>query len=316
MNRGGFVKSISVVTPCYNEEGNVSALCRAVKEVFDDLPEYSYEHIFIDNASHDGTVEILKQIAKTDKHVKIIVNARNFGHLRSPYHALFQASGDAMILMAADFQCPPSLVKDFVRKWEEGYKIVAGVKKKSEENAVFHLFRSMYYRLLGRLSETELVPNFTGYGLYDRQVVEILRSLADPYPYFRGLLAEVGFEIAQVEYVQPARQRGVTGNNFYALYDTAMLGFTSHSKVPLRLAAMLGFLSSGLCFLAGLFYFAYKLIYWHSFSVGIGPMVLGLFFIGSVQLFFLGVVGEYVGSIHTRVLNRPLVIEKERINFD
>jgi polyisoprenyl-phosphate glycosyltransferase len=306
---------ISIVTPCYNEEANVEDLYRAVRQVFDDLSGYTYEHIFIDNASGDKTVEILKNIAKEDKRVKIIVNARNFGHLRSPYHAIFQAHGDAVIIMAADHQDPPPLVREFIKKWEEGYKAVVGVKKNSQESPVLFALRSAYYRVLGRLSETELILDFTGYGLYDRQLIDVLKSLDDPYPYFRGLIAEIGFETAKIEYVQPQRKRGITKNNFYSLYDTAMLGFTSHSKVPLRLAAMLGFLSSALCFLAGLFYFLYKLLYWQSFSVGMGPIAIGLFFIASVQLFFLGIVGEYVGSIHTHILKRPLVVEKERINF-
>jgi glycosyltransferase involved in cell wall biosynthesis len=309
------MKLISVITPCYNEEANVEELYEAVKRVFDDLNEYTYEHIFIDNASRDNTVKILKGIAEQDDRVKIIVNARNFGHIKSPYYAIFQAKGDAVIVMAADHQDPPDLVKEFIKKWEEGYKAVVGVKKDSDESPILFAIRSTYYRVLGRLSETELIMDFTGYGLYDRRIVDILKSLEDPYPYFRGLIAEIGLDTAKIEYVQPQRRRGITKNNFYSLYDTAMLGFTSHSKVPLRLAAMFGFLSSALCFLSGLFYFIYKLLYWQSFSVGMGPIVIGLFFVASVQLFFLGIVGEYVGSIHTQVLRRPLVVEKERINF-
>jgi polyisoprenyl-phosphate glycosyltransferase len=309
------MKLISIVTPCYNEEANVEDLYRAVRQVFEDLSGYTYEHIFIDNASGDKTVEILKKIAKEDKRVKIIVNTRNFGHIRSPYHAIFQAQGDAIILMVADHQDPPHLIKEFIEKWEEGYKAVVGVKKNSQESPVLFAMRSAYYRILSRLSETELILDFTGYGLFDRKIIDILRSLDDPYPYFRGLIAEVGFECAKVEYFQPQRTRGITKNNFYTLYDLAMLGFTSHSKVPLRLAAMLGFLCAAISFLGSLFYLGYKLIYWDTFSVGMGPVVIGLFFIGSVQLFFLGIVGEYVGSIHTKVLKRPMVVEKERINF-
>jgi glycosyltransferase involved in cell wall biosynthesis len=309
------LKLISVVSGCFNEEQNVRDLYEQVKQVFADLGEYSYEHIFIDNASEDKTVEVLKDIAKNDKRVKIIVNARNFGHVRSPYHALLQAEGDAVVSMASDLQDPPPLIKEFIKKWEQGYKVVVGVKKESRESAVLFAMRSVYYRILGRFAETELIRNFTGFGLYDRQLVDILKAQDDPYPYFRGLIAEIGFESAKIEYIQEKRKRGITKNNFYTLYDLAMLGFTSHSKVPLRLATMMGFLSSAVCLFAGLFYLCYKLFYWYSFDVGFGPVVIGLFFVASVQLFFLGIVGEYVGSIHTQVLKRPLVVEKERINF-
>lgn len=215
----------------------------------------------------------------------------------------------------ADLQDPPQLIKEFLKKWEEGYKIVVAVKKKSEEPRAIFALRSLYYRVLNRLSDTDLVEDFTGYGLYDRKVIDIINSLDDPYPYFRGLIAEIGFEQARIEYLQRTRKKGFTKNNLFTLYDLAMLGLTSHSKVPLRLATMVGFLSSAVCFLSGLFYFIYKLLYWQSFSVGMGPIVIGLFFVASVQLFFLGIVGEYVGSIHTQVLKRPLVVEKERINF-
>jgi polyisoprenyl-phosphate glycosyltransferase len=309
------VKRITVVSGCFNEEHNVKDLYEQVKQVFADLEDYSYEHIFIDNASNDRTVEILKDIARNDEKVKIIVNTRNFGHIRSPYYALLQAQGDAVISMASDLQDPPFLIKEFLKKWEQGCKVVVGVKKESQESAVLFALRSAYYRVLAQLSETELILNFTGFGLYDRQVIDILKTLDDSYPYFRGLIAEIGFESATIEYVQPKRKTGITKNNFFTLYDLAMLGFTSHSKAPLRLATMLGFLSSALCMLAGLFYLGYKLVYWYSFDVGLGPLVIGLFFIASVQLFFLGIVGEYVGSIHTQVLKRPLVVEKERINF-
>jgi polyisoprenyl-phosphate glycosyltransferase len=309
------MKLISVVTACYNEEENVEALYKAVKRVFEDLDGYTYEHIFIDNASKDRTVAILKGIAQEDNRVKIIVNNRNFGHIRSPFHGLMQSKGDAVISVVADFQDPPGLIKDFIASWEEGYSCVLGVKTQAEENRVIYLLRSLYYRVLNSLSDSEQVENFTGFGLYDKRVIDILRSLDDPYPYFRGLIAELGFESAKIEYVQPARRRGITKNNFYTLYDMAMLGLTAHSKVPLRISTMVGFIGSGISLLVTLFYFAYKLLYWTSFSVGQGPLVIGLFFFASVQLFFLGIIGEYVGSIHTQVLKRPRVVEKERINF-
>lgn len=308
-------KLISVVTACYNEEENVDALYDAVKKVFARLKQYRYEHIFIDNCSSDGTVAALKKICSRDKNVKVIVNARNFGHIRSPYHALIQAKGEAVISLVADFQDPPELIPELVVKWEQGYKIVAAVKQNSEESAVFFAVRRFYYWIITGLSDVELIKNFTGFGLYDKKVIDVLRSLDDPYPYFRGLISDIGFEPALVPYTQPRRRRGITKNNFGTLYDMGMLGITTHSKVPLRLAAMLGFLLSALCFLVAAGYFVYKLVFWQNFSVGIAPLVIGFFFIASVQLFFIGIIGEYLGNIHTQVLKRPRVVEKERINF-
>lgn len=310
------MKLISVVTPCYNEEENVELLYEEVKKVFRGLKDYTYEHIFMDNASKDRTVSILKEIAKRDKNVKIIVNARNFGNIRSHFNGMLQAKGDAVISMAADFQEPPQMIVDFIKKWEEGYKKVVGVKIGSKESFLMLTIRKMYYRTISRLSDIELIKDSTGFGLYDKRVIEILREIKDPYPYFRGLTADIGFETARIEYVQPSRKRGITKNNFYALYDMAMLGITNHSKVPLRLVAMLGFSMSALSLFVAFGYFIYKVIYWESFTVGIAPIVIGLFFFSSVQLFFLGIVGEYIGSIHTQVLRRPLVVEKERINFE
>lgn len=307
---------ISVVTPCYNEEENVEELCRQVRDVFATFPDYSYEHIFIDNASKDRTVEILKRLAKEFPFVKIIVNARNFGHIRSPYYGLLQAKGEAVVLMVCDLQDPPGMIRDFIQKWEEGYKVVLGVKTQSKETPAMFLVRKMYYEFIGRLSEIELTKNNTGFGLYDKRVIEVLREVNDPYPYFRGLISEIGFESAKIEYTQPARVRGFTKNNFYTLYDIALLGITNHSKVPLRLAAMLGFVMSAVSLLIALGYFVAKLIYWDHFSLGIAPLVIGLFFFSSVQLFFIGILGEYIGSIHTQVMKRPLVTEKERVNFD
>jgi glycosyltransferase involved in cell wall biosynthesis len=309
-------KLISIVTPCYNEEENVAELYRQVQQVFATLPDYRYEHIFIDNASRDRTVEILKGIAAADRNVKIIVNSRNFGHIRSPYHALLQAQGDAVILLVADLQDPPPLIRDFIETWEKGYKIVLGVKTQSKETAAMFLVRKIYYDFIGRLSEIELTKNNTGFGLYDKKIIEILRGINDPYPYFRGLVSDIGFESAKIEYTQPARKRGITKNNFYTLYDIAILGITNHSKVPLRIATMLGFCMSALSLLLAMGYLIAKLIFWTQFSIGIAPLVIGLFLFSSVQLFFIGIIGEYIGSIHTQVLHRPLVIEKERINFD
>jgi glycosyltransferase involved in cell wall biosynthesis len=279
------------------------------------LPEYTYEHIFIDNASSDETVKILKGIAEGDKRVKIIVNSRNFGHIRSPFHGILQAGGEAVISLVADFQDPPSMIVEFLKKWEEGYKIVVGVKTGSKESKIMFRIRKLYYYLIRSLSDIDQIKNFTGFGLYDQTVIGILRTIDDPYPYFRGLIADIGFTICKIGYTQPARKRGLTKNNFYTLYDMAMLGITNHSKAPLRLATMLGFFVAAASILFALIYFIYKLIFWSSFTVGIAPLVIGLFFFSSVQLFFIGIIGEYVGAIHTQVQKRPRVIEKERINF-
>ena len=309
------MKEISIVTSCYNEEENVELLYKQIKEVMAAIKGYTYELIYIDNHSTDNTVSILRKIAKSDKNMKVIINTRNFGHIRSPYYGILQSSGDMVVYVASDLQDPPSLIPEFIHKWEEGYKVVMGVKTSSKENHIFSWFRTFYYRMLQRLSEIRLVENATGFGLYDREVIEKLRSLNDPYPYFRGLVADLGYEIATVPFVQPPRKHGITKNNFYTLFDMAMLGFTNHSKVPLRMATMLGFVTAVLSALIGLFYFVYKLINWQNFSLGLAPLSVGLFFFSSVQLIFLGVIGEYIGAIYTQVLKRPLVVEQERINF-
>jgi glycosyltransferase involved in cell wall biosynthesis len=309
------LKLISIVTPCYNEEENVEDLHAQIVQIMSELPGYDFEHIYIDNASTDGTIPILRRLAAADSRVKVILNARNFGHIRSPFHGILQARGDAVICMASDFQEPPILIKEFVKKWEGGFKAVLGVKTRSKETRLMFLLRRLYYRVLRKLSEVPLIENFTGFALYDQQVVQVLRQIDDPYPYIRGLIAEIGFETAKVKFVQPRRKRGITKNNFYTLYDMAMVGFTSNTKIPLRLATILGFITAAVSFLIGLFYFVYKLIYWNSFTTGLAPLVVGLFFVGGVQLFFLGIVGEYIGAIYTQVRHRPLVVEKERINF-
>lgn len=309
-------KNISVLTPCYNEQDNVEELCSQVRKVFADLPQYEYEHVFIDNASTDKTVDILRKIANQDKHIKVIVNIRNFGHIRSPFYGIIQCKGDAVISLVADLQDPPELIKDFLAKWEEGYQIVVGVKNQSEENPIMFLIRKLYYKLISRFSETEQINNFTGFGLYDQKFIEILRNLNEPYPYFRGLISELGFNRYEVTYIQPRREHGKTKNNFYSLYDIAMLGFVNHSKVPLRLASFIGFSVALVSLIAALIYFIYKIAFWDRFSLGTAPLVIGLFFFSSVQLFFIGIIGEYIGAIYTQVKKRPLVIEKERINFD
>lgn len=305
---------IGIVTPCYNEEQNVEELARRVRDVMQAESGYRYQHTFIDNASTDSTVEVLRGMAAADPNLRVIVNARNFGHIRSPYHGILTARGRAVIFLACDLQDPPEMLTQFLRKWEEGFKVVVGVKTGSEEAKPMFLLRKFYYSVIARFAEVKLIKNFTGFGLYDRLFIQKIRRLNDPYPYFRGIISEIGYTWAEIEFYQPLRKRGVTKNNFYTLYDIAMLGMTSHSKVPLRLATMLGFLLGALNLCVGLVYFCAKLIWWDNFSLGIAPLIIGMFTFTSIQLIFLGIVGEYLGAVYTKVMNRPLVVEKERIN--
>ena len=309
------MKKLSIVSGCFNEAGNVEELVARVAKVMSALPQYDYEQIIIDNASTDGTQEILRKLAAENPRLKVILNARNFGHIRSPYYGLMQGKGDAVIYVASDLQEPPELIPDFLKKWEEGAKAVVAIKDSSDESPLFFAVRRLYYLLVEGLAEFKTVKNFTGFGLYDRVIIDYCRTVADPYPYFRGLISEIGLPIAQISYHQPARKRGITKNNFFTLYDLAMLGITNHSKVPLRLAAMLGFATALLSLLVAIGYLVYKLLFWKNFPLGTAPLVIGLFFFASVQLFFIGILGEYIGAIHTQVLKRPLVVEKERINF-
>lgn len=308
---------LTIMSPCFNEEGNVRELYEAVKAQMATVPDIEYDHLFIDNASTDRTVPILRELAAADRHVKVIVNTRNFGQVRSPYHAFLEARGDAVLGMAADFQDPPELVPEFIRKWREGYKVVIGVKAGSQESWLMSRIRRFYYWLVSRLSsDTVLVSNFTGFGLYDREVIEQFRTTGEQNPYFRGMVAEFGYARAEIPFVQPARRRGITKNNFFTLYDMAMMGITSHSKVPLRLATMAGFALSILSLLIAAVYLILKLAWWDTFNLGLAPLVIGVYFFGAVQLFFIGMLGEYIGSIHTQVHRRPHVVEQERINFD
>ena len=308
-------KKISILTPCYNEQENVVPLYETIMGIMAGVDGLDYEHIYIDNASTDGTVTKLRDLAAKDKRVKVILNARNFGHIRSPFYGLLQADGDAVIYMASDFQDPPDLIPKLIDGWQRGAKAVLAIKDSSDESGLFFVLRRFYYRLVERLADVRTYQNFTGFGLYDRAVVEYCRSLEDPYPYFRGIIAETGLPTEEVHYHQPVRKRGITKNNFYTLYDMAMLGITNHSKIPLRLATMSGFLMSVLSLLVGIIYLIYKLLFWQQFPAGTAPLVIGLFFFASVQLFFIGILGEYIGSIHTQVHKRPLVVEKERLNF-
>jgi len=309
-------KTITVLTPCYNEEENVREVYERVRAAIAAAGEYKYEHLFIDNASTDNTLGELKAIAAEDRNVKVIRNTRNFGHIRSPMHALYQASGDAVIGIVADLQDPPEMIVDLIHRWEEGYPVVITVKQSSGESGVMFWIRKQYYKLVRRLSGVETYENYTGFGLYDRKVVEVIKSFDDPYPYFRGMIAEAGFKHFEIPYHQPARKRGITKNNFYSLYDMAMLAITNLSKVPLRLVTFSGFVGAVISVLVSLGYLIYKLIFWSRFSVGIAPLVIGVFFLLSIQMLFMGIIGEYIGTIHTLVQHRPLVVEQERVNFE
>jgi len=311
------MKMISIVTPCYNEEDNIEEVYNRVKKVMQNkLSNYHYEHIFIDNASTDNTVNILKKIAVEDKNLKIIVNSRNFGHMRSPVYGMFQASGDAIISLVSDLQDPPEMIVDFVKEWEAGNDIVLGIKASSKENGLMFKIRETYYAILAKLSEIEIYKNYTGFGLYDRRVINAIEQLNDPYPFFRGMVSEVGYKVAKIPYDQPVRIKGVTKNNFYTLYDIGILGIINNSKILLRLAVFLSVIIGLLSLGTGIWYLIEKLIYWDEMKMGIAPLVIGGSFAFSVLLFFVGVIGEYIGAIYTQVLNRPLVFEKERLNFD
>jgi dolichol-phosphate mannosyltransferase len=306
---------VSIVSPCFNEEENVDELYRRTIASISKLDNYQFEFIFIDNASTDGTVAQLKKLASEDPRVKIIVNTRNFGHIRSPYYGMMQSSGAATIYLASDLQDPPELIPEFVRSWEEGYKVVMAVKPASRSHALTHALRRSYYRVLDGISDVTLVSDSTGFGLYDKVVLDKIRQINDPYPYFRGLICELGYKIKTIQFTQPRRQRGITKNNFYTLYDIAMLGMVSHSKMPIRMVAFLGFILGFLSFLAAVIFLILKLMFWYYFPVGIAPIVIAVFFLFGVQLFFIGIIGEYIGSIHTYVQHKPVVVEKERINF-
>ncbi len=313
------MKTISIVIPCFNEVENVTPMSFAVTNVMEEaLPQYNFEIIFIDNCSTDGTREKLELICKKDKRVKAIFNVTNFGQFNSPFYAMCQAHGDCVICMCCDFQDPVELIPAFVQQWEKGHKIVSGIKTSSKENRFIYFLRSVYYKLIKNMSTTEMIEHFTGFGLYDKTFISILRQLDDPIPFIRGIVAEYGhgFNRIEVEYEQPRRRAGKTHNNFYSLYDAAMLSFTSYTKVGLRLATFLGFISSAISLFIAVFYLVYKLTHWYTFQAGNAPMIIGIFVIGSLQLFFIGLLGEYILNINTRVIRRPLVVEEKRLNFD
>ena len=310
------MKTISIVVPCYNEEENVIPLSRAITALFEkELADYRYELIFIDNDSRDRTRELLRGLCQSDPDIKAIVNAKNFGQFNSPYYAMLQTSGDCTILMAADFQDPVEMIPQYVREWESGYKIVIGIKKSSQENKFMYWLRGCYYKLIKKLSDVEQIEQFTGFGLYDAKFIQVLRGLNDPTPFLRGIVAELGFKRKEIPYEQPLRRAGKTSNNFYRLYDAAMLSITSYTKVGLRLATIFGSICAGLSMVVALVYLVMKLIWWDRFPAGMAPMLIGMLFLGSIQIFFIGLLGEYIMSINQRVMKRPLVIEEERLNF-
>ncbi|MDO4267736.1 MAG: glycosyltransferase family 2 protein [Eubacteriales bacterium] len=311
------MKKISILIPCYNEEENVEPISQAVIQTLtEELPAYDYELIFIDNDSTDNTRPILRRLCGENRRIKAIFNARNFGQFNSPYYGMLQASGDCVISMVADFQDPVELIPKYVKAWEEGYKIVIGIKTSSRENPLMYGLRSIYYKLIKKLSDVEQIEHFTGSGLYDRDFIEVLRRLDDPTPFLRGIVAELGYRRKEIPYEQPQRRAGKTHNNLYRLYDAAMLSITSYTKVGLRLATLVGAITGICSIIVALVYLIMKLIWWDRFMAGMTPMLLGMLFLGSVQIFFIGMVGEYILSINQRVMHRPLVVEEERLNFD
>jgi len=308
-------KLISVVSPCYNEEENIDELYRRITAAVENLSKYDFEFIFIDNSSTDGTRGILRDLAGRDSRVKVILNTRNFGHIRSPYWGIIQSRGDATIYMASDLQDPPEFIPQFIEEWEKGWKLVMMTKPVSQTSQLMHWFRKTYYSVLERISDVDIVRDATGFGLYDKRVLDIVRRIDDPYPFLRGIIWELGFPVKTIQFEQPRRHRGISKNNFYTLYDIAMLGVISHSLIPIRLAGLLGIGISSVCIVVAAVYFFLKLFYWDSFPLGTAPLIIGVFFLFGLLFGFIGLLGEYIGSIHTYVKKRPVVIAEERINF-
>lgn len=311
------MKKISMLIPCYNEEENVGPMSEALLQLFEtQLPQYEYEILFIDNCSEDSTRDKLRLICSSHPQVKAILNAKNFGQFNSPYYGMLQTTGDCVICMCCDFQDPLEVIPQFVAAWEEGYRIVCGIKSSSKENRIMRFLRTCYYKLIKKMSQVEQIEHFTGFGLYDRSFIEVLRKLDDPTPFLRGIVAELGFKRKEIEYEQQKRRAGKTHNNWYSLYDAAMLSFTSYTKIGLRIATIGGFIFSFISLAIALLYLILKLVYWNNFQAGMAPVLIGVFLMGSVQLFFIGLLGEYIMSINTRVMKRPLVVEEERLNFE
>ena len=309
------MKKISVLVPCFNEEENVVPISKAIISELKKLKKYNYELVFIDNNSQDKTRSLLEKLCSENKNIKAIFNSRNFGQFNSPYYGLLQTTGDCTILMCADFQDPIEMIPKFVNEWENGYKIVIGIKNKSKENEIMYFLRSCYYKIIRKMSSTEQIEHFTGFGLYDKDFIKVLKDLDDPTPFLRGIVAELGFKRKDIPYEQQKRKAGKTHNNFYSLYDGAMLSFTSYTKVGLRLATFIGVIVSIISFIIGLVYLILKLIYWDRFSAGTIPILIGMCFLGAIELFFIGFLGEYILSMNARIMKRPLVVEEKRINF-
>ena len=310
-------KTISIMVPTYNEEENVVLMYEALKNIFQkELKKYDYEILFIDNKSIDKTRTLIREICAKDKNVKAIFNAQNFGQFNSPYYGLISTTGDCTISVAADFQDPVEMIPKFVKEWEKGYKIVIGIKNKSEESKIVYAIRSLYYKMIKKFSEVEQIEHFTGFGLYDKDFIEVLKNLDDPDPYLRGIVAELGFERKEIPFTQPKRQRGKSSNNWYRLYDAAMLGITSYTKIGLRLATIVGFIISFLSILVALIYLVLKFCNWNSFQAGIAPILIGVFLLGGMQIFFIGFLGEYILNINQRIMHRPLVVVEEKLNFE
>lgn len=310
------MKKISVLVPCYNEEENIEPISESIIKELENLENYDYELVFIDNCSTDATREIIKAICDKNEKIKAIFNAKNFGQFNSPYYGLLQTTGDCTISMCADFQDPVDMIPKFVKEWENGYKVVIGIKDKSKENKIMYFLRSCYYKIIKKMSTTEQIEHFTGFGLYDKSFIEVLRQLDDPTPFLRGIVAEFAFKRKDIPYEQQKRKAGKTHNNFYSLYDAAMLSFTSYTKVGLRLATIIGTIIAIISFIIGMIYLILKLIYWDRFAAGTIPILIGMCFLGSIQLFFIGFLGEYIMSMNSRIMKRPLVIEEERVNFE
>ena len=311
------MKTLSIMIPTYNEEDNVMEVYTRCVEVMEkELPHLAFEVVFIDNCSEDKTRELIRGLCEKDKRVRAIFNARNFGYSRSHYYGLTQMTGDAVMLVHADMQNPPELIPEFVKKWEAGAKVVIGIKTNSAENKILWLARSIYYKLIKAMSEVEQIEHFTDFELLDRDFIKVLREIDDPVPYLRGIVSEFGFKMERIYYKQNKREKGKSWANFFGLYDFAMQGITSYSKTLLRAATFVGAGISGVSFIVAIVTFIKKLLNWSSFAVGSAATSIGVFFLGGVQLLFVGILGEYVLSINSKVVRKPLVVEEERINFD
>jgi len=311
------MKKISVLIPCFNEQENVLAISKAVIDILEkENSAYNYELIFIDNCSTDNTQPMLRTLCSENKRIKAIFNSRNFGSGSSVFYGLCQTSGDCAIMIPADFQDPVELITIAIKEWEKGYKVIFSTKVKSKESKMMRFLRTCYYKVIKKMSDVEQIENYGGFGLYDRSFINILRDMHDPIPSIRGIVPELGFKRKAIAYEQQRRRAGKSKYNWYRLYDEAMLNFTSYTKVGLRIATIIGFIMSGITLLTAVVYFIYKLLSWDSFAGGIAPVIIGVFFIGSLQLFFIGLIGEYVMAMNIRLMNRPLVIEEERLNFD